>query len=251
MEGPRPIIELWAAKQEIGQKKAPDPLGIGRLDVVRTSGGQVLKTLPVTTKGPTERSVFRTFRREVEDTASFRRLGTVEPAAERARELGSGVQVIRMCSLAPTVALVPEKVLVSMVTFKLGQVSPRVAVIVPLVKLASKSAASVYQRNVPVAVLFRRLHSGNPAATVVGSAVVRHIGTGQPIADALDKANAEIREFLRTGPSQLPREQPTHRSGCACSQLPREGRPLPERLRWLPYHHLRSTAAAFRPQHWH
>ena len=64
------------------KEKAPDPLWIGRLDVVRTSGGQVLKTLPVTTKGPTERTGFRIFRREVEDTAGFRRLGTVEPATE-------------------------------------------------------------------------------------------------------------------------------------------------------------------------
>ena len=80
------------------KEKAPDPFWVGRLDVVRTSGGQVLKTLPVTTKGPTERTGFQLFRREVEDTAGFRRLGTVEPATECAREHALRIQAVRVTS---------------------------------------------------------------------------------------------------------------------------------------------------------
>ena len=63
-------------------------------DIGRMSGGQSL--LIFATKGTAERTVFRIFRRKVEDTTGcFRRLGSVEPAAERARELRPSVlQVI-------------------------------------------------------------------------------------------------------------------------------------------------------------
>ena len=95
MEAPRPIVKHGVTNQEIGQKKRrPIHSRSGAWILSGLSGGQVL--LLITTKGPTERTGFRIFRRKVEDTASFRRLGSVEPAAERARELTSGVTAVRV-----------------------------------------------------------------------------------------------------------------------------------------------------------
>ena len=95
MVAPRTIVKHGAMKQKTGKRKGARSLGIGRLDIVRTSGDQVSINLPVGTEGPAERTVRRVvFRREVKDPASFRCLGSVEPAAERARELAIGVKSV-------------------------------------------------------------------------------------------------------------------------------------------------------------
>ena len=94
MEVPRPIIKQGATKQKIEQKK--------RRPIRNRSGAWYwqdvrwlkLTTYLIATKGTTERTGLLVFRREVEDTTGFSSLGTVEPAAERPRELTSGVQVI-------------------------------------------------------------------------------------------------------------------------------------------------------------
>ena len=82
MEAPQLITKHGVTYRKSGKEKAPDPLWIGRLDVVRTSGGQVL--LPIATKSATERTVFQVFRRKVEDAASLRCFGSVEATTERA-----------------------------------------------------------------------------------------------------------------------------------------------------------------------
>ena len=64
------------------------------------------------------------------------------------------------------------------------------------------------QDNAPVAVLIRALYGTGPIATVGGTTVVRHISAGQPIADALDKADTEIGEFLQTALRRCPESSP-------------------------------------------
>ena len=49
----------------------------------------------------------------------------------------------------------------------------------------------------PLPSVIRPLHVGDPAAFVLGIAVIRHIGTGQAVADVLDEADAEIGKGMR------------------------------------------------------
>ena len=71
---------------------APDPLSDRAPGIVGTSGGQALLRA---TEGATELTGLFICRREVEDTAGLRSLGPVEPAAERAREVGPAGQAMR------------------------------------------------------------------------------------------------------------------------------------------------------------
>ena len=227
MEGPRSIIEHGATKQEIGQKKRrPIRNGSGAWIL---SGLQVVKSYFLSPpKAPRNAPSSASSDVKSKTPPASSRLGSVEPAAERARELAVHIQAVRVIRvLSHNRCLGRRRTCSVNGTFKRGQAGQGRRDL-GLGRSPPPTCGSVHQRNVPVAVLILSLHSGNPVAIVRGIAVVRHIAPDQshrPI--VLDEANAEIGEFLGTAPSQLPREQPTHRSGCACTQLPREGRPLP------------------------
>ena len=95
----------------------------------------------------------------------------------------------------------------------------RVAVIVALSKSASNVAALFYQRNVAVAVLVRPLHGTNPVSTVFGTAVVSAYRRRSGRHRCSGRSQYRDRRVPGSRPSQLPREPPTHRSGCACTQF--------------------------------
>ena len=150
----------------------------------------------------------RIFRRKVEDTTGFSRLGSVEPAAERARELAVHIQAVRVIRVLSHNRCLGtgERVRVNG-TFKRGQASQGRGDL-GLGEVRHQACSSVHQRNVPVAILILSLHCSSPVATVSGITVVRHISAGQPIAYTLDKADAEIGEFLQTALRRCPESSP-------------------------------------------
>ena len=103
--------------------------------------------------------------------------------------------------VAGTIASSPENVLPAMSPLRVAR-SVSSAVIVSHTEVRSQLSGVVHQGNVPVAVLIRPLHSGNPVTIVRSFAAVRHVVASAtdrrqaPARVVLDEANAEIGEFL-------------------------------------------------------
>ena len=165
---------------------------------------QSLVLIAIATKRATERTILQVFRRKVEDTTGFRRLGTVEAAIERAGEGGVRDSQTESRSRRSS-PWMPSNVLPVISPVRVASFS-RVAVISPIPKFASNVAAPYTSKMSP-------LPSSSAACTLatqlplyVALAAVRHVvdtaaDRRQTLArEVLDEANAEIeiRDILRT-----------------------------------------------------